>query len=175
MSRNRRVFSKNKARFKKAWDRVVDGLGRRIIVYLSDLESECPNCYYDKVNRRSSGVAKSNPGDSNYFTVGRCPVCLGKGVLTTARRRCIDGIVIWNPSGDRMNDIAFTSAGHENAIKVEIKTDPCHMDLLKESKYVVIDGVRCKLSNPPTLRGIGDKHILIAWFFSVDSPKVGNN
>lgn len=174
MPRDRLLFSKTKSRFKQTWDRVVDGLARQILVYLSDIESECPNCYYDKVNRRSSGVAKVAPSSPTYFTVGRCPVCLGKGVLTTSRRRCITGIVNWVPGGSSMNELTFTESGFEGATKIEVKTDPCHLDLMKQCKYVVIDGVRCKLSNPPLLRGIGEQHLLVMEFFTERKPLQGS-
>ena len=170
----RRRFGKAKKRFKSAWDRTMAGLGRRVTIYLSDIESECPNCYYDKVNRTSSGVCKVAPSSPTYFTVGRCPVCLGKGVLTTSRRRCIDGIVNWNPSGDGMNSLTFTEAGFEGATRVEVKTDPCNLELIRGSKYAVIDGIRCKLSNPPIVRGLGEKHVLVALFFTTDKPRIGS-
>jgi len=172
MPRRKKSWHKTKKQFKRAWDRVVDGLSRRVIVYMPPTERECPACYYDKVNRVSSGVSKLSPGDPNYFTVGKCPVCRGKGVLTTARRRCIEAIVIWNPSGEKMNSITFGQSGWEGATRVELKTDPCYLDLIKQSVYVVIDGVQCKLSNPPIIRGVGDKHILIAQFFTTDKPKI---
>lgn len=171
MPSNRRIKYKTKRRFKNAWKSVSNGLGRRIVVYQPDTECECPNCYYDKVNRTSSGICKGSPGDPNYFAVGRCPVCLGKGVLVTTRRKCIEGIVIWNPSGDRMNSLTFTEAGFEGATKVEIKTDPCNLELIKNAKYVLIDGLKCKLSNPPIIRGLGEKDILIALFFTTDKPR----
>jgi len=173
MPRTKRL-SKSKKRFKKSWDRFAHALGRRIVVYLSDIESECPNCYYDKVNRTSSGVPKSSPGDPNYFAYGRCPVCHGKGVITTSRRRCIDGVIVWNPSGDKMNALTFTEAGYEGATVVEIKTDPCNLDIIKNSKFVIIDSIQCKLATPPILRGIGEKQILIAYFFTVNKPKKDN-
>jgi hypothetical protein len=92
-------------------------------------------------------------------------------VLVTTRRKCINGIVIWNPSGDAMNSLTFTEAGFEGATRVEIKTDPCNLELIKNSKYVLIDGLKCKLSNPPIIRGLGEKDILIAQFFTTDKPK----
>jgi hypothetical protein len=171
MPRRKKVWRKSKKRFKRSWDRVVDGLGRRITIYMPPIERECPACYYDKVNRTSSSVSKLSPGDPNYFTVGKCPVCRGKGVLTTSRRRCIDAIVIWNPAGDNMNSLTFGEPGFEGATRVELKTDPCHLDLIKQSVYAVIDGVQCKMSDPPIIRGMGDKHILIAHFFTTDKPK----
>jgi len=158
-------------RFAKTWEHLGNILNRQIAVYLSCTESECPNCYYDKINRASSGICKNAPGHLNYFAVGRCPVCRGKGVLTSVRRRCIKGIVIWNPSGSAMNSLTHTDAGFEGATRVEIKTDPCNLELIRDCQYVVIDGVQCRLSNPPVMRGIGERQILIAQFFTVDKPK----
>ena len=169
MSSNRRVGNKAKERFKKSFSKFRKGFGRQITVYQPDTESECPNCYYDKVNRTSSGVYKT--GGSIYFVVGRCPVCLGRGVLVTTRRKYINGIVIWNPSGDDMNALTFTQAGFEGATRVEIKTDPCNLELIKNAKHVLIDGLKCKLSNPPIIRGLGEKDILVAQFFTTDKPK----
>jgi len=172
MPRRKKVGSKSKKRFKRSWDRVVDGLGRRVTIYMPPTERECPACYYDKVNKTSSGVSKLSPGDPNYFTVGRCPVCFDRGVLITERRRCIEAIVIWDPAGNKMNSLTFGEPGFEGATRVELKTDPCHLDLIKQSKYAVIDGIQCKLSNPPIIRGIGEKHLLVAHFFTTDKPKV---
>jgi len=162
----------NRKKFRKTWKRLAKGLGRRIAVYRSDIESECPACYYDKVNRTSSGVSKLNPGDPNYFVVGRCPVCNGRGVLITTRKRCIDGIIIWNPGGEKANNLTFTEAGYEGATSVEIKIDPCHLSLIKSAKHLVIDGIRCKAMHPPLIRGLGGKDILIVRLFTVDKPKI---
>ena len=172
MPSNRRIKHKTKKRFKKAWDNVVKGLGRQIVVYLQDTRNECPNCYYDKVHDKSSGVPKVESSAPTYFTHGRCPVCNGKGVVVTSRKRCIDGIVIWNPQGNANNTLTFSEAGMEGVTSVEIKTDVCYLDVLKQSKHTVIDGVRCKLSNPPIIRGIGGKDLLVASFVTMDKPNV---
>jgi len=175
MPSNRRIGHKTKDRFKKAWEHVRDGLGRSIIIYLADTRSECPNCYYDKIHDRSSGIPKSAPGDPDYFTIGRCPVCRGKGVLTVARRKCIHGIVIWDPSGDGANAMTFSEAGVDGATVVEIKVDVCYLDLIKNSKYAVIDGIKVKLAKPPIIRGLGNKSVLVAQFFTNEksSPDSG--
>lgn len=165
---NRRIGRKTKKKFKKSWDRVKNGLSRNITVYLTSTESECSNCYYDKVNRASSGVPKSSPGDDNYFTTGRCPVCNGKGILTTSRRTHIKGIVIWNPSGDKLNNMLSGQPGLQSAALVEIKTDISYADTIKNSNYVIIDGFKCKLAAPPILRGIGSQQILVAHFLTSD-------
>ena len=174
MPSNRRIKHKTKNRFKKRWDRVVKGLGRQIVVYLPSTKKECPNCYYDKVHNKSSGIAKVDPSSPTYFIYGRCPVCIGEGVITTSRKRCIEGMVIWNPQGSATNNLTFSEAGVEGATSVEVKTDVCYLDLIKDEKYVVLDGVRCKLSNPPIIRGVGGKSVLIASFFTTNKLKKGS-
>ena len=174
MARNRKIGSKAKKRWKQSMSRLIDGLGRNIIVYLQDNRAECPNCYYDKVHDKSSGVAKVDPSSPTYFTYGRCPVCAGKGVITTSRKKCIDGMVIWNPQGNSTNSLTFGEAGMEGATSVEIKTSVCHLDLIKEAKYAVLDGIKCKLSSPPIVRGVGEKSVLIAYFFTTDKPRKGS-
>jgi len=174
MSRNKKIGSKAKERWDKSMHRVIDGLGRRIIVYLPDRRSECPNCYYDKVHDKSSGIAKVDSNSPTYFTYGRCPVCADKGVITTSIKKCIEGMVVWNPQGNATNNLTFSEAGMEGATSVEIKTDVCYLDIIKQSKHVVIDGVRCKLSNPPIIRGIGGQSILIAYFITMDKPRKGS-
>ena len=64
-----------------------------------------------------------------------------------------------------MNVLNYTPAGYDSATRVEIKIDPCYLDLIKESIYITIDGVKCKLSNPPIIRGLGNKSLLIVYLF----------
>ena len=170
----RKIGRKTKERFKKSIKNLVNGLSREVVVYSKDLRSECPNCYYDKVNDRSSGVCKVSSGEPYYFVTGRCPVCYGKGVITTSRKRTIKGLVIWNPQGDRLNALAFTEAGTGGATRVEIKMDIIYLDLIKSCKHVVIDGIMCKLANPPIIRGLGNKDLLIGEFFTDAKSKAGS-
>jgi len=174
ISHNKRIGAKAKERWRNTMDRVIDGLGREIMVYLPDTRRECPNCYYDKVHEKSSGIPKVLPSNPNYFTIGRCPVCRGKGVLTTVRKKCIYGIVIWNPQGNATNNLTFSEGGFAGETIVEIKTDECYLDLLKVANYIIVDGVKCKLSNPPIVRGLGGKNVLIGHFITMDKSKQGS-
>jgi len=171
MYRSRKVGTKAKKHWKQSMSRLIDGLGRSIVVYLPDRRSECSNCYYDKVHDKSSGISKVGPLSPTYFTVGRCPVCTGRGVIVSSRKRCIEGIVIWNPQGNNTNTLTFNEAGMEGMTSVEVKTDVCYLDLIKESKYVIIDGIKCKLSNPPIIRGVGGQSVLVVIFVATDKPR----
>jgi hypothetical protein len=116
----------------------------------------------------------TDPSSPTYFINGRCPVCFGKGVITTSIKRCIEGLVTWNPSSGGMNTLTFNEAGYAGETIVEIKTSICYLDLIKECKFIVIDGIKCKLSNPPIIRGVGEKSILIASFITMDKPSKGS-
>jgi hypothetical protein len=171
-------------RTKELWARdlhkLIKGLGRCVTIYRPDLESDCPNCFYDAINRESTGKYDSsnpNPVGSLHrpFTVGRCPVCRGRGTLTTKRKKDIHALVTWRPRPEGMmgNDTQFTPAGKASDTVVRIKTDPCHLVLIRESKFAMIDGLKCVLSDPPTIRGLGNRKVLIALFKVEDKFKPG--
>jgi hypothetical protein len=171
MLRNKRIGQKSKTRFKTASADVITGLSRDVIVYSQDLRSECPNCYYDKVTNRSSGIPKVGPSDTNYFTTGRCPVCKGQGVITTSRRKSIKALVTWDPSSESLNSLSFNEGGILGNSTVQIKTDPCYLDLIKNCKKIVVDGIECRLHNVPIIRGLGNKSVLVSILYTEDKPK----
>ena len=165
MSRNINVGGKAKRRWRDTMTRFINGLGRKIMIYIQDRRVDCPNCYYDSVHDKSSGVCKVSPASPTYFTIGRCPVCNGAGVLISTRKKCVEGLVQWSPD---INNLTFTEGGFNSITSVTIKMDPCYLDLIKNAKYISVDGVHCKLSKPPVLRGIGEQSVLIATFVTVD-------
>lgn len=173
MSRKMWIGNKAKNKFRKTIQGVVKGLSRKIAIYLSDKRAECPNCYYDKVNDRSSGVCKVSPSDPYYFVVGRCPVCKGRGVIVTSRKKYIVANVVWNPSSESLNVIDFSEAGKEGVTKVQIKTNPCYLELIRDCKKAVIDGVSCRIASPPLLRGLGNRSLLVAIFLTEGKMKKG--
>jgi hypothetical protein len=65
----------------------------------------------------------------------------------------------------------FTEAGKESDTIVRLKTDPCYYDLIRTSKYAVIDGQKCELVEPPILRGLGSQKVLVALFVVPDKYK----
>jgi hypothetical protein len=107
-----------------------------------------------------------------YFRVGRCPICRGAGYLEIKRRSWADCLVTWNPESRFGNDIVYTPAGTEGSTIVQLKTDPKHYDTFKNCDYLMVDGIECKLSRPPILRGLGNQAILIITAFTTDKPKI---
>jgi len=107
-----------------------------------------------------------------YFRVGRCPICRGQGYLEVKRRAWADCLVIWDPENRYSNEITYTAAGTEGSTLVQLKTDPKHYDLFKNCSAIIVDGVPCKLSKPPVLRGLGSQAVLIISAFTTDKPKL---
>lgn len=151
---------------------------------------ECPNCFYDKFTDSSTGKCKWTPleaaqmqadhiADGNqdirykYFKFGRCPVCRGEGYLTTERKTWVDALVTWDPGArGSQNTLTYTAAGTEGSTIVQLKCDPKYYDIFKNSKRLEVDGVECKISKPPILRGLGVQAVLIVTAFTTEKPSI---
>ena len=179
-----KISSKTKNRFKNSIRSFVKGLSRKVLVYKNPIKNECPNCYFDKLTDRSSGKCKwtieevEGKNDSTkyrWFRKGRCPICNGKGYLEVKRKSWISCLVTWEPNMRFDNALTYTPAGIEGATLVQLKTDPKYYDLFASCVGIVIDGVECKLSKPPVLRGLGNKSILVIVAFTTEKLKTDND
>jgi hypothetical protein len=170
---------------------VIDGLSRKVLIYKQPLKSECPNCFYDKFTDSSTGKCKYSAAEAplkqaeweaqenetlryKYFLKGRCPVCKGQGYIEVARKTWIDALVIWDPS-TQSNAMTYTPAGTEGSTVVQLKTDPKYFDTIKNCSRIVVDGIECKISRPPILRGLGTQAILIITAFTTEKPKIASD
>lgn len=195
-----RIRPNTKRKHQRAIRDVIKGLSRRILIYKQPVKSECPNCFYDKLTNRSTGKCKwtvaeaeqkqaeysgvnpdtavgcnTSPTNIRYkwFKFGRCPICYGKGYLVTKRRTWADCLVTWDPSsGGAANELIYTPAGTEGSTVVRLKTHPKYFDTFKNCDYLVVDGINCKVSRPPILRGLGVQAVLIIIAFTTEKPKV---
>jgi hypothetical protein len=138
------------------------------------MEWEAANPYTGNPGEPSAScIGVSQEYRYKYFVKGRCPVCLGKGYLETKRKRWIDAVVAWDPSQRGSgNQMVYTPAGTEGSTIVQLKTDPKYYDLFKNSESLLIDGVECKMSRPPILRGLGNQAILVITAFTTEKPKI---
>jgi hypothetical protein len=145
------------------------------VITVSDL-SECPNCYIDTVTGKSTGVCKHGSAHPNYFKFGRCPVCKGGGAIEYENKVYVNATVLWKGAGSSsssQNDLVFNSYGMQGMCIAKLKTGICHLNLFKSCDYVIVDGVKCTVYNPPVIRGLGGKHILIVYVHGDD--KINDN
>ncbi len=187
---NSRISKRVKRKHQKTIRNVIKGLSRQVEVQKQPKKYECPNCYYDKFTDNSTGKCKwtayeaiqkqgeyeSNGGTGlryKYFKYGRCPVCRGQGYLTSVRKQWVDCLVTWDPGarGSR-NSITYTPAGTEGSTIVQLKTDPDYYNLFKNSDKIYVDGVECKISKPPIMRGLGTQAVLIITAFTTEKPSL---
>jgi len=188
-----RISKRTKEKHQKAIRNVIKGLSRKVEVYKQPKKLICPNCGYDKFTDNSTGKCKYTPVQAllkqqeweaagnttvkyKWFSRGRCPICHGRGYLEILRKTWIDALVIWDPSARGYgNSMTYTPAGSEGSTIVQLKTDPRHFDLLKNSTKLLVDGIECKISKPPLLRGLGIQAILILTAFTTDKPSIDSD
>lgn len=188
-----RISPKTKERFRERIRDVIKGLSRSVIIYKQPLKSECPNCFYDKMTGTSTGKCKWTPVEAlqkqqewetstgfdtiryKYFVKGRCPVCKGQGYIETVRKAYADCLVIWNPAERYGNEITYTPAGTEGSTIVMLKTHPKYFDLFKNAEKIFVDGIECKISKPPILRGLGNQSVLIITAFTTEKPRLDSD
>lgn len=188
-----RISPKTKRKFRKGIRDVIKGFSRKVLVYKQPSKNECPNCYYDKMTDSSTGKCKWTPVQAiqkqseweaagntttkyKYFLRGRCPVCKGRGYITTVREEWTDCLVTWSPDNALYgNEITYTPAGSEGSTIVRLKAHPHDYDLFKNCEKMFIDGIECKLSRPPIMRGLGNQSVLIIYGFTTEKPKIDSN
>lgn len=182
-----------KEKYKKSIQNVVKALSRKVLVYQQPKRVECPNCYFDKFSNSSTGKCKWTAVEAStkqseweasgnqtvryrYFLRGRCSVCRGRGYLEVQRKVWIEALVTWDPSARGFdNSMSFTPAGTEGSTIVALKTNPKNFTLFKNSTRIIVDGVECKISKPPILRGLGIQAILIITAFTTEKPSIDSD
>lgn len=151
---------------------VIEDLHKVIIAHMPPEKVDCVNCIFDQVNNKSSGTFDSsfvapvtifgkviNP---TPFTRGRCPVCRGEGVLTNPVTKKLKAPVRWNPR--EAQELQITPAGREGAPIVRIKVLRKDYETVRDAEHFTVDGVRCELNAPITIRSLGKQEELVVAF-----------
>jgi len=121
---------------------IITDLGIPVTIVNATVTSQCPNCFYDRVHKTSSG--RYNKTGPKPFTSGICPVCKGKGELTISTEKTINCTVNWakHTSADEFEG---SSGGTIEANNFQIKTLVENYLLIKNADSITIDGVKTRL------------------------------
>ena len=163
--------------YKKLIKQVVADLNKPITAYMPPIQENCPNCLYDFSLKKSSGtfdasfvtpvVIFGNTINPILFTRSRCPVCFGEGKLSSSVTRSLKALVKWNPKS--ADEIKSTPIGRESSPIVRIKVLRDDFETLVAASYFIIDGIRCELNEPPTIRGLGiQEELVVAFLISTE-------
>lgn len=153
-------------KFGRVLKNVVKELSKCIEIITINESTPCPNCYFDSTTGKSSGVCKNSPGHPDFFEFGRCPVCRGEGTITQENKTYINATVFWrgsSSSGSKENDLVFADYGTQGMAMAKLRTEICHLNLFKSCDFIIVDGIKCTLYNPPIIRDFCGKHVLITY------------
>jgi hypothetical protein len=71
-------------------------------------------------------------------------------------------LVKWNPS--TAEDFETLPVGREGKAVVRIKVLRADYETVRDSEYVLIDGVRCEIVQPATIRGLGTQEVVSVFY-----------
>lgn len=174
-----------KNNYKKIINEVVFDLSHDVVVYSPPSLVDCPNCIYDSVNKKSTGVFDTSfvapvtlfTGTSSQRTVtptsfsrGRCPICFNEGTLKALVKTTIQGIFSFYPDTNGGTDGLIPEPyGIDGKIHAQLKTNCQHYELLLNADYVEYSGVKYGFTYKPLLSGIGIDAIVNCWLTQLDT------
>lgn len=115
-------------------DALINQLGKNVYLEFDPIRESCPNCKYDPIAKRSTGVYKTG-GPRPFVRGQKCPYCKGHGVTETAVNKCIKCLIKWNPN-DAEN---FGISVSQTKGIVRLKTYLTEADDLARAKTVVVN------------------------------------
>lgn len=167
--------------YKKLIKQIIEDLHKPVILYMEPESEKCPNCFWDPINKKSTGTFDSSfvvsvvifgqTIEPVSFTRGRCPVCVGQGVLISENTISIKALVRWDPD----DELQILPVGREGTPIVRLKTFRNQYDNIMAARYFMVDGIKCELLKSPIVRGLGkQEEQVIAYLTSVEVGKDTN-
>lgn len=150
-------------------DALINQLGKNMTLYFEPVVSSCPNCLVEMNGDapRSRGIYKT--GGPRPFARGqRCPVCNGRGaVTTTPTTRCVRVLTRWNPKD--LTDYGI-SVGDKKGI-VRIKSFLSDAPAMIQAKYAIVNRdvanvvkLKVQLLRGPYPQGLRDDRYAITFW-----------
>lgn len=152
------VKPKHIALYSKYITQLIADLGQPVTLCAESSNTKCNNCVYDTVHKCSSG--RYNGTGPQSFTSGICPVCKGKGVISSIAERVVICTVNWGQSNTK-EELNPSEAGTIENNTCRLKSVVANYDAIKAADYIIIDGVRTKLISL-VKRGLKEDVVCIA-------------
>ena len=150
-------------------DALINQLGKTVEVRYPPKITDCNNCVYDSIGKKSANVYSSG-GPAPF--IGVCPLCQGTGKKETFPSENIVCLVEWNPKDYKKYDIDIRQ--QNNICKV--KTYASHIPkILKAVEFIVdakvgnLSSYRCKLLREPVLTGLQQSRYCLCFMELIDA------
>jgi len=152
-------------------DALINQLGKNITLEFAKIRVPCPNCLFDTMRDRSTGIFRT--GGPRPFARGRrCPWCKGNGFEESDNGKCIKALLKWNPKEASNYGIDITK--HRGIVR--IKTFLTEFDDLVRAETVIVNkdiqGVarfRVKLIKGPIPVGLREDRYCISFWELIDN------
>lgn len=120
--------------YQSSIDSLINQLGKNIYLEFDPIRGPCPNCTYDTVRKRSTGIHIS--GGPRPFARGRrCPYCKGRGLIETAVNKCIKCLIKWKPK--EAEDFGIAASKQKGIVR--LKTFLTEADDLKRARTIIVN------------------------------------
>lgn len=147
-------------------DALINQLGKNVYLEFDPIRAACPNCTYDTLRKRSTGIYKAG-GPREFARGRRCPYCKGRGFTETAVNKCIKCLIKWNPIEAKNFDIAISN--YKGIVR--LKTYLTLADDLARARTIIVNHdivdqmkLRVKLVQGPIPVGLREDRYCISFW-----------
>jgi hypothetical protein len=152
-------------------DALINQLGKTVEVRYPPKITDCNNCVYDSVGKKSANVYSSG-GPAPFVNSRICPVCMGTGKKETFPSENITCLIEQNPRNYKKYNIEVR---HPDAL-YQLKTYASQIPkILKAVEFIVdadtrnIDVLRCKLVREPIMTGLRESRYCLFFVELIDA------
>lgn len=134
---------------------IREDLGRNVILHIPGPPKKCPNCLWDPVNRRSTGMfsplspfptVTDHNGNSitgaQEFRGGICPVCNATGQTTTETTKVVQCGIRYLKSDHKRYIIQGIEAQNDFRLKADIKFESD----FNAARIIEVDGIPTEMT-----------------------------
>lgn len=134
---------------------IREDLGRDVVLHIPGAKKKCPNCLWDPVNRRSTGMYSPItpfPSVTDYkgntitaaipFTGGTCPICNAVGQVSSETTKIVQCLIRYLKTDQKRYIIQGVEADNDFRLKADIKFEAD----FKTCRFVEVDGTPAEVT-----------------------------
>lgn len=151
-------------------DSLINQLGKNVLLEFDPIIEPCPNCLFDIVENRSTGIYRVG-GPISFSRGQKCSYCKGQGFLERKVEKCIKCLIKWNPKELKNYGISVQKNSGAVRLKAFLTDAP---DIVKAKTAIVdydiekIFKLRVRLIKGPTPVGLREDRYCVSFWELLD-------